>query len=60
MEFFIFFFRFLWMCVCIKIANKNNRNTIIAGILGCFYGIFAVLFYWAIGENKEKNDNIVI
>lgn len=60
MELFTFFFAFLWMCVCVKIANKNNRNSVVAGIAGFMFGIFAVLFYWAIGENKNENDNVIM
>lgn len=59
MELIQFFFAFLWMCVCVRIANNNNRNSIVAGILGFLFGIFAVLFYWAIGENKNNDDIIV-
>lgn len=59
MELIHFFFSFLWMCVCIRIANNNNRNSIVAGILGFLFGLFAILFYWAIGKNKN-NDKIIV
>lgn len=59
MELIQFFFAFLWMCVCVRMAKNNNRNSIVAGILGFLFGLFAVLFYWAIGKNND-NDEILV
>lgn len=35
---------------CYTIAEKNNRNTTLAAILGFFFGLFAILGYLIAGE----------
>ncbi len=43
----------LW---CHSIAKRNGRNTALASIMGFFFGIFAVIVYYAIGETEEKKE----
>lgn len=41
----------LWGYICYRMAEKRNRDTFIAAILGALFGIFAVIGY-AIAGNK--------
>lgn len=40
----------IWGYICCIIAERNNRNKIIAAILGAVFNIFAVIFYFIIGK----------
>lgn len=42
----------LWGYICYRMAEKRNRDTIIAAIIGACFGIFAVIGY-AIAGNKN-------
>ena len=43
---------FLWGYICYKMAEKRNRDTTIAAVLGALFGVFAVVGY-AIAGNKN-------
>lgn len=35
----------LWGYICFKMAEKRNRDTTLAAIIGALFGIFAVIGY---------------
>ena len=41
---------FGWLCY--NMAEKRDRNTTIGAVLGCLFGIFAVIGYAIAGEKK--------
>ena len=42
----------LWGYICYRMAEKRNRDTTLAAILGALFGVFAVAGY-AIAGNKN-------
>lgn len=42
----------LFIFLSYKIAEDNNRNTVLAVVLGAIFGIFAVIGYWIIGKKE--------
>jgi hypothetical protein len=45
-------FAVLWAYVCYRMAEKRNRDTIIAAVLGALFGIFAVIGYAIAGDKN--------
>lgn len=41
----------LWGYICYRMAEKRNRDTTLAALLGALFGIFAVIGY-AIARDK--------
>lgn len=39
--------------VCYLLAKEKNRNTAVAAIMGCLFGIFALIYYIVV----DKQDN---
>lgn len=53
MEFiFTFLVVFLWGYICYRMAEKRNRDTTLAAILGALFGIFAVIGYAIAGDKN--------
>ena len=42
----------LWGYICFKMAEKRNRDTTLAAIIGALFGIFAVIGYWIAGDKE--------
>jgi hypothetical protein len=42
----------VWWCVAI--AKSNGRNTVLAGFMGFFFGILAVIVYMFMGKTEAK------
>ena len=40
---------------CYKLAQKQNRNTIIASVCGFFFSILTVIVYLVLGELDKRN-----
>jgi predicted permease len=41
---------FLWGYICYRMAEKRNRDTTLAAVLGALFGIFAVIGYAIAGD----------
>jgi RsiW-degrading membrane proteinase PrsW (M82 family) len=46
-------FAVLWAYVCYKMAQKRNRDVVLAAFLGFMFGLFAVIGYAIAGEKKK-------
>lgn len=47
----------IWILVavwCKNIAKRNGRNTTVALVLGLFFGILAVAFYYLLGSDSDQ------
>lgn len=42
----------LWGYICYRMAEKRNRDVVIAAILGAAFGIFAVIGYAIAGDKN--------
>lgn len=38
---------------CMKLAENKNRNQGLAFVMGCLFGVFALVFYLLIGNSKD-------
>lgn len=43
--------------LCTLIAKEKNRNPWLGFLSGLFFGIFALIYYLAVGK-KEKKENV--
>ena len=43
---------FLWGYICYRMAEKRNRDTTLAAVLGALFGVFAVIDYAIAGDKK--------
>ena len=39
--------------VCYLIAQKKNRNVWLAAVLGCLFGVFAIIGYAIVGKKED-------
>lgn len=42
----------LWGYICYRMAEKRNRDTTLAALLGAIFGIFAVIGYAIAGDKN--------
>lgn len=52
---FLFNLAFFGSC-CSKLAIQRNKNDLIAGFMGTFFGVFALLYYGLSLKEEEKKD----
>ena len=43
--------------VCYMIAQKKNRNEWLAALLGCLFGIFAIIGYLIVSKKEDAPTN---
>lgn len=41
--------------ICYYLAKEKNRNTGLAAIMGCLFGIFALIYYIAVGKQETPS-----
>ena len=41
---------------CYMIAQKNGRNEWLGALLGCLFGVFAIIGYLIAGKPKDANN----
>jgi uncharacterized membrane protein (GlpM family) len=46
----------IWAIICAYMANNRGRNWILGAISGFFFTIFAVIYYWIVGDTQELRD----
>ena len=49
----LFIFEIVFAFICASMARHRNREPVLWGVLGFFFGIFAVLVLAAIGRNND-------
>lgn len=42
--------------ICMVMAEKRGRNKTLGFVAGLFFGVFAILYYWAVGDTQEMKD----
>lgn len=52
---FLFNLAFFGTC-CSKLAIQRNKNDLMAGFMGMFFGVFALLYYGLSLKEEEKKD----
>ena len=52
---FLFNLVFFGSC-CSKLAIQRNKNDLMAGFMGTFFGVFALLYYGLSLKEEEKKD----
>lgn len=52
---FLFNLTFFGTC-CSKLAIQRNKNDLMAGFMGMFFGVFALLYYGLSLKEEEKKD----
>lgn len=53
---FAFVYSFVCAWACYRIALRNKRDAFVAGVLGAFFGVIAVIGYAIIGKKYKRDD----
>lgn len=42
--------------ICAVMAERRGRDKTLGAVAGLFFGIFAVLYYWVVGDTQAMKD----
>ena len=50
--------RILFICWCVSIARKKGRDTVLAGLLGFLFGLWAVIGYALVSSKRKGHESL--